>query len=156
MAHRFERDARLAFDDGWETLADGLTERITPPTEVIWEEARSIVTGNDSPDVSFDRSINPYRGCEHGCVYWPHRLPASRPTRWPMSGPAHTPVGPTSSRASGRAACKRGLGLVSWGFGVAASQNGASAFVKSFIHAAQRPFWPSPEWPCTPTGCHAT
>ena len=100
MAHRFERDARLAFDDGWGTLADGLTERITPPCEVIWEDARSIVTGNDSPDVSFDRSINPYRNCEHGCIYWPHgwpaSRPASRPTRWPMSGPAHTPVGPTS------------------------------------------------------------
>jgi DNA repair photolyase len=38
-------------------------------TEVIWEDARSIITSNDSPDVHFDRSINPYRGCEHGCIY---------------------------------------------------------------------------------------
>jgi DNA repair photolyase len=40
-----------------------------PKTEVTWENARSIITSNDSPDVYFDRSINPYRGCEHGCVY---------------------------------------------------------------------------------------
>ena len=38
-------------------------------TEVIWEDARSIISSNDSPDVYFDRSINPYRGCEHGCIY---------------------------------------------------------------------------------------
>ena len=36
---------------------------------MIWEDARSIITGNDSPDVYFDRSINPYRGCEHGFIY---------------------------------------------------------------------------------------
>jgi DNA repair photolyase len=70
MAHRFERDTRGAFDDGWATLEDGVAQaHAPPPTEVIWEEARSIITSNESPDVYFDRSINPYRGCEHGCIY---------------------------------------------------------------------------------------
>jgi DNA repair photolyase len=70
LAHRFERDTRGAFDDGWATLGEGLAQPYeTPRTEVIWEEARSIITSNESPDVSFDRSINPYRGCEHGCIY---------------------------------------------------------------------------------------
>jgi DNA repair photolyase len=70
MQHRFERDQRFAFDDGWTTLDEGLADEHAPPkTEVIWEDARSIITSNDSPDVYFDRSINPYRGCEHGCIY---------------------------------------------------------------------------------------
>ncbi len=70
MAHRFERDTRADFDDGWGTLEQGLSQpHEAPRTEVIWEDARSIVTGNESPDVYFDRSINPYRGCEHGCIY---------------------------------------------------------------------------------------
>lgn len=65
--HRFERDAREAFDDGWsddEQEAPGV-----PRTEIIWETARSIIATNDSPDIHFDRSVNPYRGCEHGCIY---------------------------------------------------------------------------------------
>jgi len=70
LAHRFELDTRGAFDDGWGTLAEGLAQlREAPRTEVIWEEARSIITSNESPNVYFDRSINPYRGCEHGCIY---------------------------------------------------------------------------------------
>ena len=70
LAHRFELDTRGAFDDGWGTLSERLAQpHEVPRTEVIWEEARSIITGNDSPDVYFDRSINPYRGCEHGCIY---------------------------------------------------------------------------------------
>jgi DNA repair photolyase len=70
LAHRFERDQRSAFDDGWDTLADRLDRsHAALPTEVTWEDARTIITGNDSPDVHFDRSINPYRGCEHGCIY---------------------------------------------------------------------------------------
>ena len=62
---RFEPITRHVFDDGWETLED------LPPfkTEVQVEKPRTIITRNDSPDISFDRSINPYRGCEHGCVY---------------------------------------------------------------------------------------
>lgn len=55
----------MSFDDGWEGLADLEVFR----TEVFVEPARSIITRNKSPDISFDQSINPYRGCEHGCVY---------------------------------------------------------------------------------------
>jgi DNA repair photolyase len=70
LAHRFARDSRQAFDDGWATLEEGLAQPGEQlPTEVIWEEARSIISSNESPDVYFDRSINPYRGCEHGCIY---------------------------------------------------------------------------------------
>ena len=62
---RYEPLARIAFDDGWRGLED------LPPfkTTVTEERARKIITRNESPDISFDRSINPYRGCEHGCVY---------------------------------------------------------------------------------------
>jgi DNA repair photolyase len=62
---RFEAERREAFDDGWE----GLGDLDAFETEVREEPARTIITRNDSPDISFDRSINPYRGCEHGCVY---------------------------------------------------------------------------------------
>jgi DNA repair photolyase len=62
---RFEAERREPFDDGWE----GLGELDAFRTEVREEPARTIITRNDSPDISFDRSINPYRGCEHGCVY---------------------------------------------------------------------------------------
>jgi DNA repair photolyase len=62
---RFEAERREAFDDGWEGLGDLDTFK----TEVHDEPARTIITRNDSPDISFDRSINPYRGCEHGCIY---------------------------------------------------------------------------------------
>lgn len=62
---RFEADHKEAVDDGWETL--GTLDRFK--TEVREDTAKSIIARNDSPDISFDRSINPYRGCEHGCVY---------------------------------------------------------------------------------------
>ncbi|AOG08732.1 PA0069 family radical SAM protein [Agrobacterium sp. RAC06] len=64
-AGRFESQERVAFDDGWHTLED------MPPfrTEVQVEKPRTVITRNDSPDIPFDRSINPYRGCEHGCIY---------------------------------------------------------------------------------------
>ncbi len=68
MAHRFERDVRDAFDDGWDCLAEA--QGAPPPTtQVTWEDARSAITRNDSPDLYFDRALNPYRGCEHGCIY---------------------------------------------------------------------------------------
>ena len=62
---RYESVARVAFDDGWRTLDD------LPPfkTTVQTDATRKIITRNESPDIGFDRSINPYRGCEHGCVY---------------------------------------------------------------------------------------
>ena len=70
LPHRFEADSRAAFDDGWATLEDRIGGDGEPlRTEVIWEDARSAITTNDSPDVGFDRSLNPYRGCEHGCIY---------------------------------------------------------------------------------------
>ena len=62
---RFEAESREDFDDGWESLGDLDVFK----TEVKEEAARTIITRNDSPDISFDRSINAYRGCEHGCVY---------------------------------------------------------------------------------------
>ncbi|MGE3149476.1 MAG: PA0069 family radical SAM protein, partial [Pseudorhodoplanes sp.] len=62
---RYEPIARVAFDDGWQSLEE------LPPfkTTVRADATRKIITRNESPDISFDRSINPYRGCEHGCVY---------------------------------------------------------------------------------------
>ena len=72
LAHRFSRDERNAFDDGWGTLEEGAAEaEDLPPlaTEVRFEDVKSVLNENDSPDVSFDRSLNPYRGCEHGCIY---------------------------------------------------------------------------------------
>lgn len=62
---RFEPVSRHVFDDGWQTLDE------LPPfqTHVQAEKPKTIITKNDSPDLHFDRSINPYRGCEHGCIY---------------------------------------------------------------------------------------
>jgi DNA repair photolyase len=62
---RYEPISRHVFDDGWNSLEE------LPPfkTQVQVEKPRAIITRNSSPDISFDRSINPYRGCEHGCVY---------------------------------------------------------------------------------------
>lgn len=63
---RFDRHGRESCDDGWGNLDEDL-----PPlrTEVAIDTARTIITYNDSPDIPYDRSINAYRGCEHGCVY---------------------------------------------------------------------------------------
>jgi len=70
IEHRFTRDAHEAFDDGWGTLDQAAeAEHLPPATQVIEERAGSILAANDSPDVAFDLSINPYRGCEHGCIY---------------------------------------------------------------------------------------
>ena len=62
---RFDRHSAELLDDGWDTLAELPRLR----TEVFTETPKSIISRNKSPDISFDRSINPYRGCEHGCVY---------------------------------------------------------------------------------------
>ena len=63
---RFEARTQGDFDDGWGTLDDG-----PPPLEttITKETPRKIITFNRSPDIAFDRTVNPYRGCEHGCVY---------------------------------------------------------------------------------------
>src|SRR6266851_7995623 len=62
---RFEPRVLVAFDDGWQSIEE------LPPfkTEVAIDTARKVITRNTSPDIPFDRSINPYRGCEHGCIY---------------------------------------------------------------------------------------
>src|SRR5436853_6568673 len=66
VAGRFETLAREPFDDGWTPEEKDAVELQTSVTE---ERARSIISRNDSPDVGFSQSINPYRGCEHGCMY---------------------------------------------------------------------------------------
>jgi len=70
---RFERERRETADDGW-SQSHGMEEapvafRPTAKTEVMIDASRSVIARNASPDIPFDRSINPYRGCEHGCVY---------------------------------------------------------------------------------------
>jgi DNA repair photolyase len=63
---RYDQERRVGFDDGWSS------EDETPPplrTEVSRDSTRTIIAKNDSPDISFNQSINPYRGCEHGCIY---------------------------------------------------------------------------------------
>jgi DNA repair photolyase len=62
---RYEPIARITFDDGWQEIEDLPAFKTT----VTVDATRKIITRNDSPDISFDRSINPYRGCEHGCIY---------------------------------------------------------------------------------------
>ena len=64
-AGRFEHQTLVAHDDGWDLVEEDRLIR----TEVRLERPRSAITYNRSPDLPFDRSINPYRGCEHGCVY---------------------------------------------------------------------------------------
>lgn len=70
IAHRFHADAREGFDDGWGTLDQQAEEEHLPPaTQIIEEQAKRIVNSNSSPDIFFELSLNPYRGCEHGCIY---------------------------------------------------------------------------------------
>src|SRR5262249_52277959 len=75
--NRFRREDREAFDDGWSAPApetaggiDDSSDDLPPlKTIVAIQPARTIVTRNNSPDIPFTQSINPYQGCEHGCVY---------------------------------------------------------------------------------------
>ena len=62
---RFDQEKRVLIDDGWQS------EDELPPlkTEVMRDSSRTIITRNNSPDISFSQSINPYKGCEHGCIY---------------------------------------------------------------------------------------
>jgi len=64
-AGRYEPRARVLCDDGW----TGDDEAPSLKTEILPDSSRTIITRNKSPDISFDRSINPYKGCEHGCIY---------------------------------------------------------------------------------------
>jgi DNA repair photolyase len=63
--NRFDTFSREAFDDGWDSLASVPS----PDRRLIVDATRSVIVRNDSPDVPFRQSINPYRGCEHGCIY---------------------------------------------------------------------------------------
>jgi DNA repair photolyase len=70
IEHRYARQTGESYDDGWGTLDQHAhEERLGPETTVIEERVKSIVSKNDSPDLDFDFSVNPYRGCEHGCIY---------------------------------------------------------------------------------------
>jgi DNA repair photolyase len=70
LQHRFAQNVREDIDDGWGSLDQQAQEEHLPPTtHVVEEQAKSILSANESPDIHFDLSINPYRGCEHGCVY---------------------------------------------------------------------------------------
>ncbi len=69
VAGRFEQRALRGEDDGWGSVYDALAEVPKPRTTVTIERARSIISRNQSPDIAFSQSVNPYRGCEHGCVY---------------------------------------------------------------------------------------
>ncbi len=69
LAHRFNRLTGESVDDGWGYLDQSAAEETLPPaTCIIEEKAKSILSSNQSPDIHFDLSINPYRGCEH--VMW--------------------------------------------------------------------------------------
>ncbi len=73
--NRYAHQQREEFDDGWQPLAPDIDEESLPlKTTVTIQPIRSIISRNDSPDVGFSQSINPYQGCEHGCIYcyaWP-------------------------------------------------------------------------------------
>jgi DNA repair photolyase len=66
---RFEKQYAEPFDDGWGEDEDEDFKPQTLQTEAIVERSKTIITYNTSPDISFDRTINPYKGCEHGCIY---------------------------------------------------------------------------------------
>jgi DNA repair photolyase len=68
-ANRFESASAAPFDDGWQTLAADFADLPPLPTTLIRDASRSVIAWNQSPDLGFDRAVNPYRGCEHGCVY---------------------------------------------------------------------------------------
>ncbi|MBD9534147.1 PA0069 family radical SAM protein [Comamonas sp. CMM01] len=77
IAHRFARDAREAFDDGWADPAvnaagaegDDGEAATALRTQLEWEQCKSALSRHDSPDLPFHLGLNPYRGCEHGCIY---------------------------------------------------------------------------------------
>jgi DNA repair photolyase len=70
IEHRFASEHRRSVDDGWGVLEQAAREEaLAPTTQIIEQRVKTILAGNDSPDIPFDLSINPYRGCEHGCVY---------------------------------------------------------------------------------------
>jgi DNA repair photolyase len=66
---RFDRQESSIFDDGWDTLTADLADLPPLRTTLLRDSSRSAISWNKSPDIGFDRAVNPYRGCEHGCVY---------------------------------------------------------------------------------------
>jgi DNA repair photolyase len=70
IVHRYAHHSAETYDDGWGTI-DQLAseERVPHETQIIEERVKSVLSRNESPDIDFDTSINPYRGCEHGCIY---------------------------------------------------------------------------------------
>lgn len=66
---RFDKQEASVFDDGWETLNADFSELPPLRTTLMRDSSRSVISWNQSPDLGFDRAVNPYRGCEHGCVY---------------------------------------------------------------------------------------
>ncbi len=69
VANRFEPHCTAPFDDGWDTLSVDFAAPAPLPTTLTRDSSRSVISYNESPDLGFDRAVNPYRGCEHGCVY---------------------------------------------------------------------------------------
>ena len=69
VAGRFQAEVTTGTDDGWDSVYADIAEEPRPATSVTEERARSVISRNNSPDVGFSQSVNPYRGCEHGCVY---------------------------------------------------------------------------------------
>ena len=63
---RYEKESRVLIDDGWNGEEE---EETSLKTEILRDSSRTIITRNNSPDISFSQSINPYKGCEHGCIY---------------------------------------------------------------------------------------
>ena len=68
-AVRFVSAVASPFDDGWDSLAGEIAEPAQLATTLIKDATKSVIAYNASPDLGFDRAVNPYRGCEHGCVY---------------------------------------------------------------------------------------
>jgi DNA repair photolyase len=68
-AVRYDSQVISAFDDGWETIGADFTELPPLATTLTRDATRSAIAWNSSPDIGFDRAVNPYRGCEHGCIY---------------------------------------------------------------------------------------
>ena len=66
---RFDLHTAFPFDDGWETLSQDVGELPRLDTTLTRDSTRSAISWNSSPDIGFDRAVNPYRGCEHGCIY---------------------------------------------------------------------------------------
>ncbi len=69
VSSRFDTTATIGVDDGWNSVYEDIDELPRLQTQVTEERARTVISRNNSPDVGFSTSVNPYRGCEHGCVY---------------------------------------------------------------------------------------